>query len=260
MTNRKLWQTGFSIGTVSESALDRAASAGLDLVEICGIDDSDNWKKIPEWSKKSGVQVWSFHLPFSWNAPIADPATLDIEAWKQTYEQDKPLIEGCGEAGVKYMVIHPSLEPYTLEEREAHIQAAIEHLGILSDLCKKNGVTLAVEDLPRTCIGNCSDEMLRIMESNSDLRICFDVNHLFKESHVDFVKKVGKYIVTTHISDYDFLGEKHWFPMQGEINWRTLQAALELADYNGPFVYESHLPLGGTWADVPKNHQYLKNL
>lgn len=261
MTDRKMWKTGLSIGRVSEDALRRAAQAGLDLVEISCIDDPANWEKVPEWEAKTGVKVWSFHLPFSWwgSHPHADPTAADPVHWQETLDQDIPLIEGCGKAGIKYMVIHPSREPFKDEEREFYMQVAIDHLRVLSDVCKKNGCVLCIEDIPRTCLGRDADEMLRFMETNPDLRICFDVNHLLREDHAEFVKKVGKYIVTTHISDYDFKDEKHWFPMQGEINWRMLQSALELADYTGPFLYET-MPMGHTWADVKKNHDYLKNL
>ena len=261
MTDRKQWKTGLSIGRVSQAALEHAAKAQLDVVEISCIenDDPNKWKEIPAWSASTGVQVWSIHLPFRGNAPVADPATWDPEYWKQTYDQDKYLIEHAAEGGVKVAVIHPSLEPIPGYLRESQMRAAIQHLGELSDVCKKGGMTLAIEDLPRTCLGNCSDEMLRLMESNSDLRICFDVNHLLKEDHETFVEKVGKYIITTHISDYDFVDEKHWFPMQGQINWRVLQAALEKADYNGPFLYET-MPMGHTWEDVRPNHEKLKAL
>lgn len=262
MTDRKLWKTGLSIGRVSEASLERAAAAGLDLVEISCIQDDDfsNWEKVPQWEKKTGVKVWSIHLPF-YGSGIARPDDSD-EAWEATLPALKFLIEGGGVAGIPYMVIHASGESKELasaDTREIRMQRAIEHLSALSDLCKANGSTLCVEALPRTCIGNCSDEIQRIMDSNPDIRLCFDVNHLLKESHTEFVKKVGKYAVTTHISDYDFVDEKHWFPMQGQINWRELQSALEIADYKGPFLYET-MPMGFTWADVRKNHEYLKNL
>lgn len=262
MTDRKMWKTGLSFGLLTEEKLEKAAAVvGLDMVEISGIDDPSNWGKVPEWEAKTGVKVWSLHLPFKWRGehPYADPTTTDAEIWQETLDRDIPLIEGCGKAGIKHLVIHPSREPFKDDEREKYMQVAIEHLGILSDICKKNGCILCLEDLPRTCLGRDSDEMLRFMESNPDLRICFDVNHLLRENHAEFVKKVGKYIVTTHISDYDFVDEKHWLPMQGQINWRMLQSALELADYNGPFMYEAIL-MGHTWADVKKNHDYLKNL
>lgn len=99
--------------------------------------------------------------------------------------------------------------------------------------------------------------MLRIMESNSDLRICFDVNHLIKETHREFVKKVGRYIATTHISDYDFIDERHWPPMKGQIPWGEVQSALEEVDYNGPFIYEAE---GMDWGDYRSNHEALKKL
>jgi len=257
MTDRKMWKTGLSFGAVSEAKLKKAAIDGLDLVEINGIDDPANWEKIPQWEKESGVKVWSVHLPFG---PVY-PDDPD-EKWDGFLSVHKALIEGGGIAGIPYMVIHASGEHRELaspETREIRMQRSIAHLSALSDFCKANGCTLCVEVLPRTCLGNCSDEIQRIMDSNPDLRLCFDVNHLLKEDHVEFVKKVGKYAVTTHISDYDFIDEKHWFPLQGQINWRALQSALELADYTGPFLYET-MPMGHTWADVRKNHELLKNL
>ena len=104
-----------------------------------------------------------------------------------------------------------------------------------------------------------AEELAELISANDKLRVCFDVNHLLQGTHTDFLKTVGHRILTVHISDYDFKDEKHWFPMQGEINWRMLQSALELADYTGPFLYET-MPMGHTWADVKKNHDYLKNL
>lgn len=262
MSDRKLWKTGLSIGIASEGWFRNGAQSGLDVFEIADFEGypSIDWENIPKWSSEYGVQVWSYHLPVVWGEEIYHPATFDSEEWKRAYAAYKNWIQHCGEVGVKCMVIHPSIEPYrTPEERENRMQAAIEHLGEVSDLCKKNGLVLAVENLPRTCLGANSDEMLRFMQSNSDLRICFDTNHLLQESHEEFIKKVGKYIITTHVSDYDFIDEKHWFPMQGQVDWRSLQASLEEADYNGPFLYET-FPEGITVADVRKNHEILKAL
>lgn len=260
MTDRKMWKTGLSFGVVTEAKLMKAAADGLDLVEITGIDDPANWEKIPEWEKASGVKVWSIHLPFSGAGAVRpdDPDGM----WESYLPIHKALIEGGGKAGIKYMVIHASGEDPELRfapTREARMQRVLRHLSALSDFCKANGSTLCVEVLPRFCIGNCAEEIERIISYNPDIRLCFDVNHLLKESHVDFIKKVGKYAVTTHISDYDFIDERHQFPMQGQINWRELQSALEQADYAGPFLYET-MPMGHTWADVRKNHEYLKNL
>jgi len=261
MTDRGKWKTGLSIGKVSREALERAANAKIDLVEINGIenDDQTKWRQIPSWSASSGVRVWSIHLPFRWTEPVADPATWDPEYWKQTFDQDRYLIEHAGEGGVKIAVIHPSLEPIPDHLRGSQMRACVTHLAEISELCKKHGMTLAVENLPRTCLGNCADEILHILKNCPDARVCFDVNHLLKEDHASFVEKLGRYIITTHISDYDFTDEKHWFPMDGKIDWKALQDVLEKADYDGPFLYET-MPAGHTWNDVRPNHEKLKTL
>ncbi|MBQ9545624.1 MAG: sugar phosphate isomerase/epimerase, partial [Clostridia bacterium] len=136
----------------------------------------------------------------------------------------------------------------------------IEHTAELNEICQNNGMTLAIEVLPRTCLGNCSDEILRFVEAIPGLKVCFDVNHLLKEDHSTFIKKVGKYIVTTHISDYDFVDEKHWFPLDGKIDWKKLQEDLEAADYSGPFLYETGLPGNRVLSDVKKNKLELEKL
>ena len=261
MSDRKMWKTGLSFGMVTEAKLMKAAGCGLDLVEINGIDDPENWSKIPEWEAKSGVKVWSIHLPFSGKVGASRPDDPD-EVWEEFLPVNKALIDGGEKAGIKYMVIHASGEHVELrspETREVRMQRALRHLSDLADYCKEHGSILCVEVLPRFCLGNCSDEIQRIMDCNPNIRLCFDTNHLLKEDHVEFVKRVGKYAVTTHISDYDFENERHWFPLQGQINWRALMTALELIDYKGPFLYET-MPMGHTWADVRKNLEYLKNL
>ena len=258
MTDRKAWKTGLSIGCISHQAMKDAAAAGLDLVEINAIDDSANWEKIPQWEKETGVKVWSFHLPFSLVKRPDDPE----EEWEEVFPLLRDYVVNCGAVGIKHMILHSSGESHQLEEtelREVRMQRALAHITQLSDVCKANGCVLCVEVLPRFCLGNSSAEIQRIMDSNSDLRLCFDVNHLLKEDHVEFIRNVGEYAITTHISDYDFIDERHWFPLEGQIPWKNVQDELEKVGYEGPFMYEVRMK-GHTWSDVVKNHEALKNL
>jgi sugar phosphate isomerase/epimerase len=55
---------------------------------------------------------------------------------------------------------------------------------------------------------------------------------------VDFICKIGKKIETLHVSDYDFVNERHWLPGEGKVNWRALIAALREIDYSGVWMYE----------------------
>ena len=56
--------------------------------------------------------------------------------------------------------------------------------------------------LPRTCLGNCSNEIAELISVDSSLGICFDTNHLLIENPINFINKLGNRIVTLHISDY----------------------------------------------------------
>lgn len=278
MSDRREWKVGLSCGAVSPAKLKKAAAARLDCIEINGIEEGMYWKDLPAWEEKYGVKAQSYHLPFVWPKPgniVSNPATLDPDEWEQTKLQCVPAIEKAGgEGGVGIFVIHPSLEPNPAPgpERDVLIEASIEHLSYLSDVCKKNGAVLAVEDLPRTCLGNTDVELRRIMDANPDLRVCFDVNHLLQGDHVSFIKLLKDRIVTTHISDYDFVDERHLFPREarfipkkslatwGQIDWGTLQKALEEADYKGAWMYEVDM-LGHTeWIDVWANRQSLLGL
>ena len=41
-----------------------------------------------------------------------------------------------------------------------------------------------------------------------------------------------------HLSDYDYIDERHWLPGEGKINWKELISGLESVNYNGPLMYE----------------------
>jgi sugar phosphate isomerase/epimerase len=96
--------------------------------------------------------------------------------------------------------------------------------------------------------------MLELVSADSRLRVCFDVNHLcqaYGSTHAEFVEKLGHLIVTTHMSDYDFIDEKHFFPGYGMIDWCSLVEHLENADYSGPFLYEGGFSPSARAPEVP---------
>jgi len=137
-------------------------------------------------------------------------------------------------------VIHPSSEPIADEDREKRMENCIASMEILTDEVKKYNAQLVVEDLPRSCLGNTSAEILRIVKATGNgLGVCFDTNHLLKEKPEEFAENVGGLIKTLHVSDYDGIDEKHWLPGTGIINWNNVIAALAESGYKGPFMYET---------------------
>lgn len=151
------------------------------------------------------------------------------------------LIKRGSNIGIDKYIVHPSGEPVRDSERQDRLDSATDFLNSLADEANKCGAVIAVEDLPRTCIGRNSEEINYILSANDKLRVCFDTNHLLGEKITDFIKNVGNKIISTHISDYDFVNERHWLPGEGDINWSEVYNALKEIGYKGIWLYELDL-------------------
>ncbi|MBR5880608.1 MAG: sugar phosphate isomerase/epimerase, partial [Clostridia bacterium] len=194
-----------------------------------------DYKAMQEYSEKYGVELWSYHLPFQ----TTDIASAD-RAWRLcSMEYTFELIKQASVAGIHKFVAHASVEFNGDAARRAETLAITkDSLSQLADFAANYGSVICVEDLPRTCLGRDSDEILAMLAYDDRLRVCFDANHLFREKEADFVRKIGKKIATTHISDRDNINERHWLPGEGLVDWVSVMDALEEVGYDGNWIYE----------------------
>lgn len=209
-----------------------------------------------------GLVMHSLHLPFSRELDVSLPDPT-LRGAVMTCHTD--LMKRGAAAGIATFVIHPSSEPIADDDRSARMAQAKESLAILAELAESLGVTLAVEDLPRTCLGNCSADMCELLAAHPVLRSCFDTNHLLGEDAGDYIRAVGDRIVTTHVSDYDFINERHWLPGEGKQDFLAILSMLREVGYAGPWLYELGLsapksinrPRELTYADFGENGRTL---
>ena len=253
----------FSGGVPNEALFAAYQKSGIEVMELSvgnkqEVHDNLPLADIQKWAAAYGVELWSYHLPFAWY----NIATLDSEKRAKVIDLYAEMIKKAREIGVRHFVTHPSAEPYTPEERADRISACKESLVRLAEIGRQNDAIIAVEDLPRTCLGNCSSELLDLVSVDDSLGICLDTNHLLGEDLITFIKKVVHRAVTTHVSDYDFIDERHWLPGEGKVDWRAVYAALCEGGYKGPWVYELgfdtptktlHRPRNLTCADYVRN-------
>lgn len=236
------WKIGRSVGTQTLDApfFQDLKANGIESVELSMKQDqydTFDYAAIRRFAEEAGVRINSFHLPF-YPGYWLDPSTPDEAKRAETITTLKRMLDHAATAGARFAVIHPSGEPYADEERPGRIAQAKATLAELCDYAESKGVHLAVENLPRTCLGRDSGEMLELISADDRLVICFDTNHLLSEDPVDFIKACGHKIVTLHVSDYDRLDERHWLPGEGTTDWPALVNALWEAGYNGPWNYE----------------------
>jgi len=186
--------------------------------------------------ENADLEIWSIHLPYS---KIIDVSTTDEETRSKIISEHIRLMKILEPLGIKKFVIHPSAEPVEQAEREQRIKNCITSLRILTEEVKKYNASLALEVLPRTCLGNTSKEIMKIVHAvGNGLEICFDTNHPLQESPEEFVRAVGGLISTIHVSDYDKINERHWIPGRGVIEWNKVIQELVNINYTGPWIYE----------------------
>lgn len=231
-------------GAVTADHLRACKEAGVQCIELTlfggGLDafkptDVDALGTHAAEVRRTGLDLWSVHLPFGRNWDIAAP---DPDQRSRVIAAQAALLEQSAEWGARVAVIHPSTEPISPSERAGYMRRSQDALRHLAEKAKHYGIQLAAECLPRTCLGNTSAEMATLLDGNERLSICFDSNHLLQEKPAHFVAQLGSRIVTVHISDYDGVDERHWVPGRGVIEWHAVIGQLVAAGYQGPFLFE----------------------
>ncbi len=212
--------------------------AGIEAIEISlGIDEYGalDFGEIKHISAKHGVELCSLHLPFS---PFDRIDISKPELAGATVAYFAELIKKGTDIGIDKFIVHPSGEPINPDDRAVRMETAKASLVRLAELAKAHSAVIAVEDLPRTCLGNTASEILELISVHPDLRVCFDTNHLLTEDAADFIHAVSDKIITTHVSDYDFINERHWLPGEGKLDWQKILKALKDINYEGVWLYE----------------------
>ena len=212
----------------------------------------------------AGIRAATVHAIFGGSLDISSPDDAVQARGLRAYREALHLAVEF-EAGM--VVVHPSAEPITDDERPARLTRSIEALRSLTDPARELGVRIAVELLPRTCLGNTASELQRIIaDLDPDVfGICLDVNHLMDRPDTlpDVVRQLGPQLITLHLSDYDGIDEKHWPPGQGVLDWGAFLQALRDIDYAGPFNYEARFPeetLAASFAALQANFRWLSSL
>lgn len=244
-----MYRIGVSGGCINltEDNLCKMSKAGITDVELSSspvFQAEANYGDLKKTAEKYGVNLWSCHLPF-YPFEDFDISCTDAQTRKKIVEYQGELIKKAADVGIDKFVIHPSGEPIEDSDRGEHLNCAMESLSILAEIADRAGGCVAVEDLPRSCLGRDINELCKLVSPDERLRVCFDTNHLLYDDNVEFIKALGKKIVTIHVSDYDFVDEKHWLPGEGKNPWNAMYNALKEVGYNGVWMYELRL-------DAPK--------
>ena len=243
-----MYKIGFSTPSHDELCEDffkNCKDAGISHIEISLSDELSrklNYNEIKKWAQKYGIVLWSFHLPF-W--PFSEIDISKPELAEKTIEYLKGYIDKASQIGIDKFVIHASGEPIGENERPLRMETAKKSLATLAEFADARGAKIAVENLPRTCLGRNSSDIKELLSAHPSLVSCFDTNHLLKQDFCEYLDEVGDTIITLHVSDYDFKDERHWLPYEGKIDWQKMLEKLKELNYSGVWLYE--IDLNAPW-------------
>lgn len=174
-------------------------------------------------------------------------------------------LEACARIGATQMVLH---SPYTAwyhhnhthftGTKEAVIEACHDAMSAAVKRAEDQGVTLVLENVEDL------DPMARLELAQSfaspAVRVSLDTGHA-QFAHAtfgappvaDFIAAAGDWLHHVHIQDGDAMGDRHWPPGKGDIDWKTVFDALGAMGATPHLVLELSNP-----ADIPAAMAYLE--
>jgi len=244
-------QLGVSLHMLSEQAgsdlVKQVAASGIATLEV-------NWRLgeptaaaarslLNRFRDEGALEVKTVHARFG---GAYDFSALDPDVYRQSVQSVAAAIELAVELGAGIVVVHSGADNVTPEQRAERIAQSRRGLAELVPVARKAGRRVALELLPRTCLGRDVPELFTLLEGFEPdvLGVCLDTNHLMDRAATlpGVVRQLSDRLITLHLSDYDGVDEKHWLPGKGVLDWAAFMQVLKDIDYQGPFNYECHPP------------------
>ena len=102
------------------------------------------------------------------------------------------------------------------------------------------------------------EKIKEFADKSKNAYVIVDVNHFLNDKPEDAILALGDRIKALHISDYDFVYERHMIPGDGLNDWNKIIGALEKIGYKGAFNYEVNMGrYGYTYKQLIENYEKL---
>ena len=186
-----------------------------------------------EMIKDSGLKLNAIHMPITneW----ADLSCQYEEDRKEIVKLFVKLIKELDQYNPSAYVFHPGGFGVNENNYGEYTKRLIQSVNTLTEETDKK---ICIENMAGKFFLDTADKMLDFLSHCKNAYTCVDVNHFYQDKPEDAILKYGDRIGTLHISDYDFVKERHWLPMEGKNDWNKIIGALQAVNYQGVFNYE----------------------
>jgi len=243
-------QLGVSLHSISTDptdvvleSIERSRIATLEVMDRLVRDGGpDLSARLAGFVQHSRIRVATIHALFG---PTYDLSSPDTRTQHEGLTAAHAAVDTAVQLGAPMVVVHASSEPILPGERADRLRRAQAAFQDVGTRCRKLGVQVAIELLPRSCLGNSVEELLILLDGLPEeaFGVCLDTNHLMDRA-ADLPRAVGALdgkLLTLHMSDYDGVDEQHQMPGQGVLDWQAFMHALGETGYSGPYNYECHI-------------------
>ncbi len=234
---------GFSISQKFDGTMDAFMAHGIRYLEVRLVKGSDR-ELMQSYidtalreKKRLGFEIYTLHLP---QLVDYDFSALDEQVRLAAIEKQKEIVEMALCLEPKVLVVHPDTGQTDAENWHLRHAALKKSMAEFAPWCKQKGLKIALENLTQKSAFQSAEVLVDVIESlkADNIGICFDVNHLFVQSHREFIEKARKYLLTMHISDNDGVAERHFIPGDGVLDWKEILASLDEIGYDATLIFE----------------------
>lgn len=229
--SRYSFSTGALYPLESEDALRRIKNAGFDNAELMPQALSDASEAATKKFERTGIRIASIHYPLAMFGMLYTAhRTMRDDGRRFTRE----LLAMGRRMGTAVLVVHPHTPAVPGYEALLE-QPVIDNLRYLADTCADFGVTLAMENSPKTCA--TAEQLLAYVASFGPINMqpMVDTTEVCEAGGdpVAFLRALRP----CHLHLSDFAGERKHLPAgEGAIDWAGVKAALE--GYTGFYTLE----------------------
>ena len=229
--------------------LDGMVRAGAESIEIFGArghfdyTDKEHVREIAAWFRSSGIPLNSLHSPIysdhDWEHFTSPVNVIETDRKRRIEAMDeiKRALELAEVLPFRFLVQHLGNSGEEFDERK--FEAGITSVEHLRAFAKPLGVTVLVENIPNEM--STPERLIEFirMAHFEDVGVCFDFGHAHIMSTVPQAFEVLKqHIRSTHTHDNLRDRDAHFWPGDGNIDWREAMDLLQSAPQAPPLLLE----------------------
>lgn len=220
-----LADVGFEAVDINFCATVRDINAVGNAARETVLDQPDGLDRLEAKLRERGLAYSTCHLPFYNYFRDNDEEKIrlfDVGTYR--------ALDGAGRLGLKWAVIHSAPE----------VDQICNFVRPYADYANARGVGIAIENL-RVVKNEVTIEAIEKLSAEGyTVGCCFDTGHsnFAGDNVADSIRQFGKRIKMLHVHDNYGDRDAHQPPYGGNIDWKSVVAALNEIGYEGDFNYE----------------------